>query len=113
MSNFRNINSKITVGIGTVEIFKPAERFIKVKLNNKFLTQNEKFEYTPWVLYDEVFVSRNSSVTSNNLTKYEYVSSFTKVKNNIPIDIINQYNVYKRYMIKCESHKEKIMKKVA
>lgn len=110
MSSLRN---KINIGIGSIEIFNTASKFHDLKLNYKTYFRKEKFSYTPWVLCDEIFVSRNSNITSDNLIKYEYINSFTKVKNNVPIDIINQYNVYKRKMIRVVEHKEKIMKKVA
>lgn len=112
MSNLRNKSFKMNIGIGTLEIFQSAKKFNNLKMNYKSFKE-EKYSYTPWILCDEVFISRNSSVISNNLTKYEYINSFTKFKDNVPIDIVNQYNVYKREMIKIIDYKGKIMKKVA
>ena len=113
MESYRNNCVDINFGIGTLKIFKPAHRFQKLELKYNSLKQVQRYEYTPWVLHDEIFISRNKRLSTSPLIKYEYINSYTKIKDDTPIDIINQYNVYKREFIKLDGYKEKIMKKVA
>lgn len=110
MNNLRKNSTIVDVGIGSIEIFKPAQNFVNIKLDYKSFLQEERYEYTPWVLSDEIFSSRNEKLTTNKLTKYEFITSFTKFKGDMPIDIINQYNVYRRNLVKVSSIKEKIKK---
>lgn len=113
MNNLRN-SCVMNIGIGTLEIFKPANCFNSLIINKKsYIKKQDIYEYGDWNLVDEVFL--RETPLNNISRKYEYIDSYTEYKNNIKIGTLKLYNVYERKtnIISHHSNQKTMKRKVA